>query len=421
MGKKILKNMDWGILVCIVILLAIGLVALFSATQGTEYEEFKKQIMWLAISIPIMIILTFVDYNTISKISPILYVLMIISLIAVMFTKSVNGATSWFTIGSVSIQPAEFAKIIAIISLSTYVAKIQEKSKDQISRPTRLLLALVIVAVPVLLIVKQPDYGTAITFIIATIFILFVAGIKKRYIITGILIVVILLPVLYIFVLPEHAKTRIDVFLNPNLDPRGAGYNVIQSKLAIGAGEFLGMGILKGNQTQLGFLYPKTTDFIFAVIGEEMGFIIAATVIITYVVLITRSIFIAKTAKNNLGSYIAIGIAGIFLFHMAENIGMTMGLLPITGVPLPFVSYGGSSLISTLIMFAIIQGLYILREDEEEDIERRKKERLRAKRSRQENAARYQETEYDPQRAKRSQKARKEAAQGKARKKQRIR
>ena len=293
MGKKILKNMDWGILVCIVILLAIGLVALFSATQGTEYEEFKKQIMWLAISIPIMIILTFVDYNTISKISPILYVLMIISLIAVMFTKSVNGATSWFTIGSVSIQPAEFAKIIAIISLSTYVAKIQEKSKDQISRPTRLLLALVIVAVPVLLIVKQPDYGTAITFIIATIFILFVAGIKKRYIITGILLVVILLPVLYIFVLPEHAKTRIDVYLNPNLDPRGAGYNIIQSKLAIGAGQLFGMGLLKGNQTQLGFLYPKTTDFIFSVIGEELGFIVAAGII----VLLQRLYMLLKLQK----------------------------------------------------------------------------------------------------------------------------
>ena len=130
MGKKILKNMDWGILVCIVILLAIGLVALFSATQGTEYEEFKKQIMWLAISIPIMIILTFVDYNTISKISPILYVLMIISLIAVMFTKSVNGATSWFTIGSVSIQPAEFAKIIAIIS--QYLKSKEKLNKDTI-------------------------------------------------------------------------------------------------------------------------------------------------------------------------------------------------------------------------------------------------------------------------------------------------
>lgn len=354
MGKKILKNMDWGILICIVILLIVGLVGLFSATQGSNYEEFKKQIMWLAISIPIMIILTFVDYNTISKISPILYIIIIIALIAVLFTESINGATSWFNVGAVSIQPAEFAKVIVIIALATYISRIQENGKDRISRPTRLLLALIIVAVPVLLIIKQPDYGTALTFIVATIFILFASGIKKRYIFIGILLVAILLPTLYFFVLPEHAKTRIDVFLNPDLDPRGAGYNVIQSKLAIGAGEFWGMGLFKGNQTQLGFLYPKTTDFIFAVIGEEMGFVVAATVIITYVVLITRAIFIAKTAKDNLGSYIAIGIAGILLFHMTENIGMTMGLLPITGVPLPFVSYGGSSLLTNLMMIGLL-------------------------------------------------------------------
>ena len=354
MGKKILKNMDWGILICIVILLAVGLVALFSATQGNNYEELKKQIMWLAISIPIMIILMFVDYNTISKISPIFYIIIIIALIAVLFTESINGATSWFNIGAVSIQPAEFAKIIVIIALATYISRIQENGKDQISRPTKLLLAMLIVAVPVLLIIKQPDYGTALTFVVATIFILFASGIKKRYIFIGMLLVAILLPLLYFFVLPEHAKTRIDVFLNPNLDPRGAGYNVIQSKLAIGAGEFLGMGLLKGNQTQLGFLYPKSTDFIFAVIGEEMGFVVAATVIITYVVLITRAVFIAKTARDNLGSYIAIGIAGIFLFHMTENIGMTMGLLPITGVPLPFVSYGGSSLLTNLMMIGLL-------------------------------------------------------------------
>ena len=354
MGKKILKNMDWGILICIVILLAVGLVALFSATQGNNYEELKKQIMWLAISIPIMIILMFVDYNTISKISPILYIIIIIALIAVLFTESINGATSWFNIGAVSIQPAEFAKIIVIIALATYISRIQENGKDQISRPTKLLLAMLIVAVPVLLIIKQPDYGTALTFVVATIFILFASGIKKRYIFIGMLLVAILLPLLYFFVLPEHAKTRIDVFLNPNLDPRGAGYNVIQSKLAIGAGEFLGMGLLKGNQTQLGFLYPKSTDFIFAVIGEEMGFVVAATVIITYVVLITRAVFIAKTARDNLGSYIAIRIAGIFLFHMTENIGMTMGLLPITGVPLPFVSYGGSSLLTNLMMIGLL-------------------------------------------------------------------
>ncbi len=208
--------------------------------------------------------------------------------------------------------------------------------------------------VPVLLIIKQPDYGTAIAFMLATALMLFVAGIDKKYIISIIAIIAILLPVAYNFILPEHAKTRIDVFLNPNLDPRGSGYNVIQSKLAIGSGQLFGMGILKGNQTQLGFLHPKTTDFIFSVIGEEMGFIIAGAVIILYVILITKAIQIAKTARDDLGSYIAMGIVGIFLFHMLENIGMTMGLLPITGVPLPFVSYGGSSLVTNFICIGLL-------------------------------------------------------------------
>ena len=138
------------------------------------------------------------------------------------------------------------------------------------------------------------------------------------------------------------------------MDPRGAGYNIIQSKLAIGAGEIFGMGLLKGNQTQLGFLHPKTTDFIFSVIGEELGFIATGAITILYIVLVTKSIYIAKTAKDNIGSYIAIGIAGIFFFHMTENIGMTIGLLPITGVPLPFVSYGGSSLVTNFICIGLL-------------------------------------------------------------------
>lgn len=354
MNKKILKNLDYGILICTIILLAIGLIALYSATQNTGYTEFEKQIIWICVSIPIMIIIIFIDYESIARISPILYGIIIIALIAVLFMEPINGATSWFNIGSISIQPSEFAKVIVIIFLAYYISKVQEKRKDQISRFTRILIALAIVGVPILLIVLQPDYGTAFAFIIATVLMLFTAGIKKRYIITGLLLVVILVPVMYFFVLPEHAKTRIDVYLNPNLDPRGAGYNIIQSKLAIGSGEFFGMGLLKGNQTQLGFLYPKTTDFIFAVIGEEMGFVVAAGVIISYVILITRSIYIAKTAKNTLGSCIAIGICGVFVFHMIENIGMTMGLLPITGVPLPFVSYGGSSMLTNLIMIAIL-------------------------------------------------------------------
>lgn len=354
MKKRILKNIEWGILICAIILTIIGLVALTSATKNSDYDELKKQIMWLAVSIPVMIVIIFIDYDIIAKISPILYGLIIILLIAVLFTEPINGATSWFYIGNFSFQPAEIAKIIYILMLALVMTKIQSKGKEELSRPTRLLLILLVFAVPTLLIIKQPDYGTAFAFVMALIFMLFVAGIKKRYIIASIILVVILAPLLYFFVLPEHAKTRIDVFLNPNLDPRGAGYNIIQSKIAIGSGELFGMGLFKGNQTQLGFLYPKTTDFIFALIAEEMGFIVAATVIIMYVILVTKAVYVAKTAKDDLGSYIAMGIAGVFFFHMLENIGMTMGLLPITGIPLPFVSYGGSSLLSNFIMLGLL-------------------------------------------------------------------
>jgi rod shape determining protein RodA len=354
MRKKIFKNIEWGILICVVLLIIIGLVALFSATQSSDYEELKKQIMWLCISIPFFIIAVLVDYETIAKVAPIFYGIFLVLLIAVLFTTPVNGATSWFSIGSFSLQPSEFAKIFVILVFSSVVTKIQERGRDEISRPSRLALSLIGVIVPILLIIKQPDYGTALAFLVATALILFTAGIKKRYIIVSILLVIVLVPVLYFFVLPEHAKTRIDVFLNPNLDPRGSGYNIIQSKLAIGAGQLFGMGLLKGNQTQLGFLYPKTTDFIFAVIGEEMGFIATASIVILYVMLITKAVYVAKTAKDDLGSYIAMGIAGIFLFHMVENIGMTIGLLPITGVPLPFVSYGGSSLLTNLILVGIL-------------------------------------------------------------------
>ena len=354
MKKKILPNIEWGILVCTILLLAIGLVALFSATQNSDYEELKKQVMWLGISIPIMVVVILIDYEFLAKISPLLYGVSLILLIAVLFTEPINGATSWFNIGPFSMQPAEFAKIAIVLFLADVIVKIQRKGKDEMNRILKLGLIVLTALVPVLLIIKQPDYGTALAFIFALIFMLFVAGVQKRYIIVSILLVVILVPVAYFFILPEHAKARIDVYLNPDLDPRGAGYNIIQSKLAIGAGQLFGMGLLKGNQTQLGYLYPKTTDFIFAVIGEEMGFIVAGLVIILYIVLITKAIHVAKTAKNDLGSYIAAGIAGIFFFHMVENIGMTMGLLPITGIPLPFVSYGGSSLLTNLILIAIL-------------------------------------------------------------------
>ena len=354
MKKKITKNIEWSILICTILLVIIGLFAIYSATESTEQEEFIKQLTWIGISIPFLILFTVVDYETISKISIVFYILILIALVGVLFTKPISGATSWFTFNSFSIQPSEFAKIFIIIFLAFIMSKMKKKGPKEISRPTRLLLILILFAIPVLLIIKQPDYGTAVAFIVAFLFMLFVAGIDKRYIIVSVILVAVAVPLLYQFVLPEHAKKRIDVFLNPDLDPRGSGYNLTQSKIAIGAGELLGMGLLKGNQTQLGFLYPKSTDFIFSVIGEEMGFVIAGTVIILYVILITKALYISKTAKDDLGAIISAGIAGIFFFHMVENIGMTMGLLPITGVPLPFVSYGGSSLLSNFIMIALL-------------------------------------------------------------------
>lgn len=354
MRKRELKNIDWSLLIVVIILCSIGLVALFSATQEAEYDEFNKQCIWLVVSLIIMTIIMFIDYDLIIKVSPIFYGLFIILLIAVLFTSPVNGATSWFDIGFFSFQPGEFAKVFVILFLAMAITKIKERDKKDINRPTRLLILLAILGVPVLLIIKQPDYGTAAAFIVATAMMLITAGIDKKYIIGTAILIAISIPILYNFILPDHAKKRIDIFLNPESDPRGSGYNIIQSKLAIGAGGLTGMGLLKGNQTQLGFLYPKTTDFIFAVIGEEMGFVVAGTIIILYVLLVTKCLYIAKTAKNETGSLIASGITGIFLFHMVENIGMVMGLLPITGVPLPFISYGGSSLITNFICIALL-------------------------------------------------------------------
>lgn len=309
MKKRLLKNMDWGILICCIALVLIGLVALMSATQDTEYEEFIKQIQWFLISIPILIIVICIDYELIARMSPFLYIIFIALLIGVLFTEPINGASSWYDLKVFLFQPAEFAKIVIVIFLAFALTKVQERKKDEINNPLKLALLLLITLVPVALIIKQPDYGTACAFIVATVFMIYAAGIKKRYIISALAIVVIIVPIAYAYILPDHAKKRIDVYLNPESDPRGAGYNVIQSKLAIGAGELIGMGVLKGNQTQLGFLYPKTTDFIFSVIGEEMGFIATGSIVLIYVTLIVKAIYIAKTAKDELGSYIAVGIA----------------------------------------------------------------------------------------------------------------
>lgn len=342
MNARNFRKIEWWIPICAIVLCGIGLIALFSASYDSGLDEFKKQIMWMGISIGIMIVVMFIDYKILIKLSPILYGIAILAMIAVLFTKPISGARSWFVIGNdlFSFQPAEIAKVFIILFLAYVISRIQRNGRDEINRISKLSLILVTIAVPVLLIIIEPDYGTATAYIVAFLVMIFVAGIDKKYIALSLVTVIIAVPVIYNFILPQHAKSRIDTFLNPESDPRGAGYNILQSKLAIGSGEITGMGILNGNQTQLGYLYPKTTDFIFSVIGEEMGFVVACAVILLNVMIITKSIQVAKGVKDEAGSYVAAGIAGVFLFHTLENIGMTMGLLPITGVPLLFVSYG---------------------------------------------------------------------------------
>ena len=354
MKKKLLKNTEWTVLIVSLMLFAIGLVALFSATQSKEYGEFKKQIQWFLVSIPFLFLAYFIDYTVISRFSTVIYLVMIGLLIGVLFTEPINGATSWYQFGdALAIQPSELAKVVVILFISFLVNKLQVRGRREINKIWKLFIVLFFMAIPIGLIIIQPDFGTAMAYIVAMLFILFISGIDKKYIVLACILVAIAVPIVYKN-LPAHALKRIEVFLNPESDPRGDGYNIIQSKLAIGAGQLVGMGLLQGNQTQLGFLYPKTTDFIFSVIGEELGFIATAAILVLYVILVTKIVYIAKTAKDNLGSYIAIGIGGIFFFHMIENIGMTIGLLPITGVPLPFVSYGGSSLITNFICIGLV-------------------------------------------------------------------
>ena len=314
MKEKRFKNTDWVVLIICLALFGIGLVALYSATQSSELDAFKKQIQWALFSIPFIVIVYFVDYKLIVKFAPVLYMIFVLLLVGVLFTKPINGAKSWYKIGEFfAIQPSELAKIIVIMFMSFILYKLQLKGKREINKPWKLLVYFAFWGLPIFLIYKQPDLGTALSYATAMLFMLFVSGLDKKYMVLAIAIIVLCTPYVVQY-LPQHARARIEIFKDPESDPRGLGYNLIQSRLAIGAGQFLGMGILKGNQTQLGYLSPKTTDFIYSVIGEEMGFVVSSTIVVLYVILITKAIGIGKNAEDSIGSYVATRNCRNFLF-----------------------------------------------------------------------------------------------------------
>lgn len=358
MIKNLIKNTDYVVLICVLILVTVGVIGIYSAGYNTNVnkDEYIKQIIWFSLSFVMMIVIWLIDYNIFDIGGYILYAINLVLLAVVLFMPSIMGASSWFNFGGFLYQPSELMKIGYIICSAKFIS-LYKNGLNKASKKRNIIyisiLALLFI-LPVGLILMQPDFGTAVAFCFILAFMLFKSGIKYRYIFMGIGIVIILVPIVYSFLLNPTQQERIKVFLDPELDPLGSGYNAIQSKIAVGSGMLFGTGLLQGAQTQYGYLPIKSSDFIFSVISEEMGFIVSTCVVIVYAVLLIKLVWISKNARDDFSSFMVIGVAGMMFFHFAQNIGMTIGLLPITGVPLPFVSYGGSSMITNCFAIAIV-------------------------------------------------------------------
>lgn len=351
--KKKFAGIDKVLILFVILAALYGILAIYSATRSLgTYTNTIIQSGALMLGLMIMIILSLFDYEQLEiLLKPIAGVcIFLLILVKVIGTAGDWGAQSWIRLGPIGIQPSEIAKIGFILTFSYHLSKVT----DTINNPKTLLFLLLHLAVPAFLIMLQPDLGSTLVFIFMFIVMIFTAGISKKYIISAVVAGVVSLPLIYNFLLSKFQKHRIMVFLNPELDKLGSGYNVIQSKIAVGSGGFFGKGYLNGTQNQLGFLPTKHTDFIFSVISEELGFVGASLVIILLAVIIWRCIKTAMEAKTLFGRYIAVGVSAMFIFHSVENIGMCIGLTPVTGIPLPFFSYGGTSLLTNLVAVGLV-------------------------------------------------------------------
>lgn len=364
MLKKLIKNTDFILIGIILILFTIGVFAIYSANYNSESggTEYLKQIAWFGVGTVLCIAVWIIDHNNMSKISFILTPIFIILLVGLFFTPKIANVHSWYSIGGFLYQPAETFKIIYILMLGRVIEYISQKDSKGINGLLNLGIVLVILTSVFTLIAMQPDFGTAFVYIVITAFMLFRAGLDYKYILIAILIMAIIIPIVYFGILTPSQQQRIKVFLDPTLDPLGSGYHVSQSKIAVGSGMLTGTGYLKGTQTQYGFLPVKSSDFIFPVIAEELGFIGAGAIIILYGIMLIKIIYISMTAEDYYGSIVVIGIFAMFFFHYVENIGMTMGLLPVTGIPLPFVSYGGSSMLTNMMSLGLVLAIGARRE-----------------------------------------------------------
>jgi rod shape determining protein RodA len=402
--QDIKERIDYKTALIALALVTIGIISVYSATYDARAAEiFHKQVLWVGVGVLALAIMAAVPFRLLQLVSYPAYFLSILMLVIVLILgRTVSGSMSWFNLGPLRLQPSEFTKITTVLALATYLAR----SDVSLKKIRDLSIAAGIVLLPVTLIMMQPDTGTAIIFFGMFFPVLFWGGASRftlvaivapvgtavaalfgttpfltAVILFGVLIyltqedriaaaavfsltVLIGVSVQFIYEgLKHYQQKRIATFLDPNADPLGAGYNILQSKVAIGSGGFFGNGFLRGTQTQLNFIPEQWTDFIFCVPGEEFGFLGAATVLLLFMALLIRGVTIGSVVKNRYGGFVAIGLTAVFATHIFLNIGMSIGLLPVIGVPLPFLSYGGSALLSAMTMVGILMNLYANRKE----------------------------------------------------------
>lgn len=367
--RRQLRDLDPVLFLVTLALVICGLVVIYSATRslpGVPHPHYyvQRQAQWAVLGLLAGIAVLGYDYRALQKWTYVLYIGTVAVLAAVMVLGfSAAGAERWLALGPVRLQPSEFAKVSIILTLAAYLDR-----KQDLSRLSSLIGPLLHVAPPMVLIALQPDIGTALVFAAITLGMLYFAGAQPKHLLLLILAgvgAIVLAGYLtlqgYVPLLKDYQVRRLAVFLDPYADPTGDGWNVIQSMIAIGSGGFFGKGLFGGSQTQLNFVPARHTDFIFSVIGEEFGFLGATFILFLFALLIWRLLRVTVLAKDRYGMLIAGGITSMFFFHILVNVGMTLGVMPITGITLPFLSQGGSSLMANLICIGIASNIVMRR------------------------------------------------------------
>ncbi len=354
------RDLDWPLLIITLIVSALGVLQIYSATHDTKWHNaWWKQVLWIVIGVGIMWVVTSIDYHTLLGQAPLFYGLSIAALLATLAIGDVVfHSRRWITIPGFGfpIQISEFAKVVIVLVVARYLSELKS---DQIGLRDLLKLG-GLVGIPALLVMSQPDFGTGATYVPILAAGVLLAGLRWQYVAAMVIVGALALPVGWYF-LKDYQRERISTFRDPLADPRGRGYQVIQSKIAVGHGGMWGRGVTQGTQTQLRFLPVPHTDFIFAAFAEEHGFVGVVVVLGLYFLLLMQIVQNAQMAPDRAGMYICMGVATLLLFHLLVNVGMVVGFMPVTGIPLPLMSSGGSNTFSIFMMLGLVNNVRLRR------------------------------------------------------------